>query len=150
MSIRKLDGLSFSFKIFKVFSLVILKSIYFFLTLTLFGFHCSTKDIVSQKQEEIKKLAELFCKAEKLKIQRFILADKLNRVEDSINLPNYKILMHAKRDSILMEAEGLTLFTKKMADSIIVIQSALYHELIPEEKKKIDQAFEVELERSCK
>ncbi|MBK7231613.1 MAG: hypothetical protein IPH93_04970 [Saprospiraceae bacterium] len=118
--------------------------------LAMLGSECSVKDVVAQKQEEIKKLAELFCKAKKLKSERFILADKLNRVEDSINLPNYKILMHAKRDSILKEAEGLTLSTKKLADSIIVIQDQLYLELKPEEKKKIDQAFELELNRTCR
>lgn len=98
-------------------------------------------------------LAQLYCEAKLLRIQRFELADQIRFLEDSMALhrDEQHPVLSRQLDSLNTLIGPLSISTKVLADSIESTQKAWYTKKYqtPDQKKKLDQGFQKAITILC-
>lgn len=98
-------------------------------------------------------LANLYCKAKEIRIQRFGLADRIRFTEDSLAMNEFRSnpQLQKRLDSLSAYIEPLTTLTQIFSDSIHNTQQRWYSQFYnsAEKKKLLDLAFEKAIKKIC-
>ncbi|MBK9107429.1 MAG: hypothetical protein IPM92_03355 [Saprospiraceae bacterium] len=110
---------------------------------------CHQKNGSNENTDQIIELAELFCRAEALKNERFVLADQIRFLEDSTLIDTSNVELKSQMENLRTSANQIILKTKLLADSVLALQNHIYHGLEPEAKKRLDQEFLLQINKLC-
>lgn len=114
---------------------------------------CSTCRDQHRMEQDSKRMANLFCEAKTLRIQRFELADQIRFAQDALpELRDQKRqLIRLRLDSLIALVDPLALKTKIMAERIDSIQQGYYKGRYRDnqKKKELDLAFQKAIEELC-